>query len=169
MTHYKALYDKEYLGSWDLPAGKDVTVTIEKVVGAELTGGGGKKNKKPVISFVGKEKKFVCNVTNAKAIAGMYGNMVEDWAGKRITLYVTQTRDPSTGGEIDCLRVRPTVTKDKPKPAAKSQEPSISDRIAACKTAEELDALAETLSEDDAAIFFDAFAKRKAELQEVAL
>ncbi len=40
MTHYKALYDKEYLGSWDLPAGKDVTVTIEKVVGAELTGGG---------------------------------------------------------------------------------------------------------------------------------
>lgn len=31
------------------------------------------------------------------------------------------------------------------------------------------DALVETLLEDDAAIFFDAFAKRKAELQEGGL
>lgn len=45
-------------------------------------------------------------------------------------------------------------------------EKDIPDRIAACQTAEELDALAETLSEDDAAIFFDAFAKRKSELTE---
>lgn len=47
-----------------------------------------------------------------------------------------------------------------------SQELTISDKIAACQTAEELDALAETLSGDDAAIFFDAFAKRKSELTE---
>lgn len=56
--------------------------------------------------------------------------------------------------------------------AAKSVQPaapaevSISDKIADCQTVEELDALAETLSEDDAAIFFDAFAKRKSELTE---
>lgn len=111
-THYRTMYDAEYLGSWDLPPGKDVTVTIEKVFSAELNNGRS-KNKKPVIKFVGKEKKFVANKTNAKAIAGMYGNMVEDWCGKRIALYVTQTRDPSTGGEIDCLRVRPTVPKAK--------------------------------------------------------
>jgi hypothetical protein len=107
MTHYRQLYDRDYLGSWDLPEGRDVVVTIEKCVGGELTGNGGKKAKKPVISFVGKDKKFVCNVTNAKAIAGMYGNQVEKWAGKRITLYVSTTRDPSTGGDIPCIRVRP--------------------------------------------------------------
>ena len=107
MTHYRQLYDRDYLGAWDLPENKDVAVTIEKAVGGELTGNGGKKAKKPIISFVGKEKKFVCNVTNAKAIAGMYGNHVEKWAGKRIALYVSTTRDPSTGGDIPCIRVRP--------------------------------------------------------------
>lgn len=53
--------------------------------------------------------------------------------------------------------------------AAEVAEPTISDKIAACQTVDELDALAETLSEDDAAIFFDAFAKRKSELQEGGL
>ena len=114
-THYRTLYDKDYLGSWDLPPGRDVTVTIDSVKGGELIAVGGKKNKKPILSFVGKEKKFVCNVTNAKAIAAMYGNYVEAWKGKRITLFVSQTRDPSTGGDIDCLRVRPAI------PAAKGQ------------------------------------------------
>ena len=118
MPHYKTLYDKDYIGSWDLPPGKDATVTIDKVVAGELDNGKGKKNKKPIISFVGKEKKFVSNVTNSKTIAGMYGNMTEEWIGKRITLYVTQTRDPSTGGEIDCIRVRPKVPTSKAQDAA---------------------------------------------------
>lgn len=170
MPHYKALYDKEYLGSWDLPPGKDATVTIEKVVAGELDNGKGKKNKKPIISFVGKEKKFVANVTNAKTIAGMYGNMTEDWIGKRITLYVTQTRDPSTGGEIDCLRIRPKVPSGKAAAAgagaSKSAEPSLTARIAACATAAELDAITETMDEDTAAIYFDTVARRKGELSE---
>jgi hypothetical protein len=119
-THYKSMYDKDYLGSWELPAGRDIIVTIESVKGGELVAIGGKKNKKPIISFVGKEKKFVCNVTNAKAIAGMYGNFVEEWKGKRIALYIGQARDPSTGGDIDCIRVRPTV----PAPKTSAAEPS---------------------------------------------
>ena len=119
MTHYRQLYDRDYLGSWDLPENRDIVVTIDKAVGGELTGTGGKKSKKPIITFVGKEKKMVCNVTNAKSIAGMYGNHVEKWAGQRISLYVSTTRDPATGGDIPCIRVRPTVptaaTKDEPK------------------------------------------------------
>lgn len=117
MTHYRQLYDRDYLGSWDLPENKDVTVTISAVAGGELVGSGGKKSKKPVISFAGKDKKFVCNVTNAKAIAGMYGNQVEEWKGKRITLYVSTTRDPATGNDIPCIRVRPRV------PAAAASSP----------------------------------------------
>lgn len=112
MTHYRQLYDRDYLGSWDLPENGDKVFTIERCVGGELTGNGGKKNKKPLISFVGNDKKLVCNVTNAKAIAGMYGSHVEKWAGKRITLYVSTTRDPSTGGEIPCIRVRPQAPQD---------------------------------------------------------
>lgn len=117
MTHFQQLYDRDYLGSWDIPENKDVTVTIENVKGGELTAMGGKKSKKPIISFVGKEKKFICNKTNAKAIAGMYGNHVEKWAGKRISLYVSTTRDPSTGGDIPCLRVRPQAPAAPSSPA----------------------------------------------------
>src|SRR6266853_344151 len=123
-THYRTMYDKDYLGSWDLPPGRDVNVTIESVKSAELVAVGGKKNKKPVISFVGKEKKFVCNVTNAKAIAALYGNYVEAWKGKRITHYVSQTRDPSTGGDIDCLRVRPTTPVVKAEQQPHDDEPA---------------------------------------------
>jgi len=50
-----------------------------------------------------------------------------------------------------------------PKPAT---EPPLSARIKSCATDAELDALSESLSEDDAAIFFDAVAKRKSELTE---
>jgi hypothetical protein len=113
-THFQKFFDKEFLGSYDLPEGKEVTVTIENVVGGELQMPGKKKKaKKPVISFVGKEKKFVCNVTNAKTIAKMYGNEVEKWKGKQITLYVSVTRNPEDGKDIDCLRIRPSVPADK--------------------------------------------------------
>lgn len=53
--------------------------------------------------------------------------------------------------------------------AETAAEPSLSDRIAACKTVAELDALSETLDEDTAAIYFDTVARRKAELQEGGL
>jgi hypothetical protein len=125
MTHFQALYDRDYLGSWDLPENKDVAVTIDKVIGGELTGLGGKKAKKPIISFVGKDKRMICNKTNAKAIAGMYGNHVEKWAGKRIALYVSTTRDPSTGGDIPCIRVRPKAPEGKQEPAVEQQEGQI--------------------------------------------
>lgn len=121
MTHYRQLYDRDYLGSWDLPEDRDITVTIEGVKGGELTAVGGKKNKKPIVSFVGKEKKFVCNVTNAKTISALYGNHVEKWAGKKITLYVGTTRDPSTGGDIACIRIRPQAPTAKETPATEAQ------------------------------------------------
>ena len=117
MTHFRKFMDQELLGSWDLPDDRDVVVTIAKVIGGELTGLGGKKSKKPVVTFAGKEKKMVFNVTNCKAVAGMYGNHVEKWEGKRIALYVSTTRDPSSGGDVPCIRVRPQVPSQKSAPA----------------------------------------------------
>jgi hypothetical protein len=123
-TDYRALYDREYVGAWELQ-GKDVTVTISAVKGGELTAVGGRKSKKPIISFEGKEKKMICNKTNAKTIAALYGNIVEAWVGKLIILYVGTTRDPSTGGDIECLRVRPKVPEGKPdKRKAELEQPT---------------------------------------------
>ena len=93
--------------------GKDRVVEIESVDCKELTSnnnGKVKKDKRPIIRFKGAEKTFVCNKTNGKAIAGMYGVKTEEWKGKKITIYASTTL---AGGEtVDCIRVRPTQPKD---------------------------------------------------------
>lgn len=116
---YRKFFDKEMLGAWDLPD-RDVVVTIATAGGGELTGVGGRKTKKPIISIVGKDKKIAINATNGKAIAGMYGNYVQDWVGKRITIYKTQTQ---MGGEtVDCIRVRPQIPAATAKTETTEQE-----------------------------------------------
>ena len=107
--HYRAMYDADYWGAWDLESG-DKTVTITKVIGGELTGPGGKKSKKPVLYVQGSEKGIPLNKTNGKTIANLYGNYVTEWIGKPITLYKSSTRNPQDGGEIDCIRIRATAT-----------------------------------------------------------
>ena len=107
-THWKSMMERDFMFAFDLQ-GKDVTVTIDRVVGGELTGPGGKKSKKPLCYF--KESKsgkpLALNSTNCKAISAMYGNDVEAWAGKRVTLYPTTTQ---MGSEtVECIRVRPKV------------------------------------------------------------
>lgn len=107
---WRSMFDRDYIGAWDLPKGTDVAVTIARVEAGTLVAPGGRKSKKPVIHFEGKEKGFALNKTNAKAIAGMYGNDTSKWVGQRIAIYATQT---SFGGEtVDCIRVRPTPPKN---------------------------------------------------------
>lgn len=107
LAHYRSMFDNAYVGAWDLD-GKDVTVTIEKVTAGTLTSQRG-TDKKPILHFKGTEKGFVANKTNCKTIATMYGTNVEEWVGKKITLYATTT---SAGGEtVECIRVRPQAPK----------------------------------------------------------
>lgn len=106
---YRAMFDRDYIAAFDLN-GKDVTVTIARVEPGVLTGQGGKKSKKPIVHFEGKEKGFAINKTNGKIIAGMYGTDASKWVGKRITIYPTMT---SFGSEqMECIRVRPTVPQE---------------------------------------------------------
>jgi hypothetical protein len=110
MGDYRKLYDKDYLGSWDLD-GKDATLVIQKVVGGELTANGGRKSKKPLVYFEGTKtgKALVLNATNGKTIAAMYGNDTDEWVGKKITIYPTVTQ---FGAEtVECIRVRPGIPK----------------------------------------------------------
>lgn len=108
-THWKSMTDREFIYAFDL-AGRDVTVKIARVTQGELASAGGRKTKKPVVFFEGKEKGLALNSTNAKTISGMYGNYVEKWIGQPITLYPTTTQ---MGGEtVECIRVRPVVPKD---------------------------------------------------------
>lgn len=100
----RSALDKNFLFSYDLQ-GRDVVVTIERVVQGELVGQQGRKTKKPVVFFKGKSKPLALNITNIKTIASLYGSFrVEDWIGKSITLYPTTT---NFGSETrDCIRIR---------------------------------------------------------------
>lgn len=110
MADYRSMFDRDYLGHWDLE-GRDVTVTIREVKAGTLTSQGNRKSKKPIVYFQGKEKGLALNKTNGKIVAQLYGNDTEQWAGQRITLYATKTQFGSE--TVDCIRVRPHVPRDK--------------------------------------------------------
>jgi hypothetical protein len=114
MSDVRKLFDKAYIYAYDLE-GRDVTVTIERVIGGTLVGTGGKSNKKPIVYFKGTEKGLALNITNARTIAGLYGGFdSEAWIGKKITLYATTT---SFGSQtVDCIRVRNLIPKGKSEP-----------------------------------------------------
>ena len=113
MSDWRSMMDKTYVGHWDLPPGRDVTVTITGVEKVKLddpvTHKPGKA--KPILSFKEVEKKLVGNVTNCRAIATLYSNDTTKWVGKKIALYRTTT---SVGGTpTECVRVRPTAPEEK--------------------------------------------------------
>jgi hypothetical protein len=131
MPDFRTMFDKEFLYAFNLQ-GREVTVEIERVKAGSVTGEGGKKSKKPVCYFKGKDKPLALNVTNCKVIAGMYGTNTDGWIGKRITIYPTTT---DFGGKTcDCIRVRPGVPRGKDNsheldenapPPTESREPGV--------------------------------------------
>ena len=68
MADYRTFFDSQCLFAYHLQ-GRDVTLTISKVTGGELTGQGGKKTRKPMVYVAGKEKPLAINKTNGKSIA----------------------------------------------------------------------------------------------------
>jgi hypothetical protein len=124
-TDWRSMFDRDYIGAWDLPKGVDVPVVIERVKAGELTAPGGRKTRKPLVFFKGKEKGLALNKTNSKLIAGMYGNDTAKWVGKPIAIYATQTQ--FGGDTVECIRVRPTPPKRGQKaPVEQTQAPPVS-------------------------------------------
>jgi hypothetical protein len=106
MPHWRSLVESKYLSHFELK-GNDVTVTIKAVRLSEVIGSGGKKSKKALMTFEGKEKGAVMGVTCLSAIAGIYGDDTDGWVGKRITLYPTTTE--ASGKTVGTIRIRPTA------------------------------------------------------------
>jgi hypothetical protein len=104
MADYRTMFDSDFLYAFHLQ-GREHTLTIARVQGGEVTGSGGKKSRKPLCYFEGKQKPLALNKTNCKTIAALYGNDADKWRGKAITIYPTTT---SFGNEqVECVRVRP--------------------------------------------------------------
>ena len=110
IDHWEALFDKKYL-RWFHLQGQEVVVEIEKVErGVEMTLPGGKKARKPIVHFKGKDKPLVLNVTHCKSIAEIHGKEVSSWKGKKVLLYPTKTQmydnDLKKMVERECIRIK---------------------------------------------------------------
>lgn len=113
MTDVRSMFDKDFIGAWSIKG--DTVVTIKGVKAQKIRNAQDKENKKPVIFLDEFDKPFVCNVTNANTISSLYGRHVEQWAGKKITLYVAQVT--AFGKTDDCIRIRPTAPAQTSRPA----------------------------------------------------
>lgn len=111
-THWRKLTNPNYIGAYELMQGDkaiDLVVKITSIKREEVKGEDGKKDQCTVAQLEG-HKPFIINATNAKTITKIYGTpYIEDWVGKRITLYVAKVR--VAGETVDALRIRPTEPK----------------------------------------------------------
>lgn len=124
--HWKKMMDeKDMLYAHDLE-GRDVTLTIDKVVGGELRGENNKKSKKPIVHIRNQTKKLALNVTNCKTIEALAGTPdPAEWAGLRITIFPTTTE--FGGKTVECIRIRPHHPKakeEKPNGKGSSKAPA---------------------------------------------
>ena len=81
--------------------GEDITLTVKGVRFALV---GSERVEKGVIDFEDSDRGFVLNRTNLKRIIAMHGRETDDWVGKTITLYPSET--DFAGKTVACIRVR---------------------------------------------------------------
>lgn len=83
---FDQLYPGRFIKAGEL-LGKKVTLTISDVELEGLLGEDGKEKAKAIISFRESEKKLVTCKTNGICIKEMFGKKIDDWIGKRITIF----------------------------------------------------------------------------------
>jgi hypothetical protein len=106
---YRKYMDKNYLGSWDIPEGEDLILTISNVEQDDVKNERGSE-RKLAIHFAEDYKPLIMNATNCDRITQAYGSpKVEDWVGKRIAL--TTEKVPAFGSVKDAVRIRPYPPK----------------------------------------------------------
>lgn len=109
VTHWKRLTNPNYLGPYAFAPNEEKVVEIS---GITLQMFRGSSEEKVVAALVG-EKPLVLNNTNMALITEALGTpYIENWVGKKITLYVEKVS--AFGEMVDGLRVRNAVPKEEP-------------------------------------------------------
>lgn len=124
MPHWKKLTNPNYIGAYSLDGGKDMNVTIEKVVQEEVQSSDGRADE-CVVAYLKGEKPFILNKTNCKSIEKCLGSPDTDaWIGGEITIYIAKVS--AFGETVDALRVR-EKTVEKKLPVLNEKNPKWAD------------------------------------------
>jgi hypothetical protein len=95
---FDQLYPGRFIKAGEL-LGKRVTLTIADVELEDLMGEDGKTKAKAIVAFKETEKKLVTCKTNGICLKEMFGKVLADWVGKRVTIF------PDTWNGEPCIRV----------------------------------------------------------------
>lgn len=145
-THWKKEFNYDYMGSYSLPDGKDVIMTIKETRKEKVTGTAGKKEDCFVCYFEESDKPMILNRTNCKTIERIYKSpFIEDWPGLRVQLGIDTVS--AFGESVEALRIR-TV---KPPPAIKVDYSAQHTQLRTCTTLPELQLVYSALTKDQAA------------------
>jgi len=123
MANINDAFPSNYIKASDLK-GRSVVVEIDRV---EFEPVGQKREMKPVLYFTGKEKGLVLNKTNSGKIINITGSTeTEDWTGKAILIYPTETE--FAGDTVECIRIKPApATNGRPVRQAMQPPPKAQD------------------------------------------
>ena len=132
-THWKKQFNYDYMGSYSLPDGKDVILTIKETKRETVIGTNGKKEDCFVCYFKESEKPMILNRTNCKTITKIYNSpYIEDWPGLRVQLGIDNVN--AFGETVEALRIRAI----KPAPAVPVDYSQQIAQLKACTTLTEL-------------------------------
>ena len=108
---FRKYMNKNFLGSWDVPEGKDLVITIDHCEQNEVKSERGTEIKMTLHFVESGFKPMILNTTNATTISEVVGSKdVAKWERKKIALYTEKVR--AFGGTTDALRVRPYTPKE---------------------------------------------------------
>ena len=144
LTHWKALANPDYIGSYALQPNEELTLTIKEGKKEQITGENGRKEEKLVLYFYENVKPMILNRTNAKTITKLHKTpYIQEWAGKKITIYSRKVS--AFGEEVDALRIRDYL------PQPKQVDPNGAiHALSVCTTLEELKSIFQKLSKEEA-------------------
>ena len=148
-THWKKQFNYEYMGSYSLPDGKDVVLTIKETRKEKVTGTAGKKEDCFVCYFEESDKPMILNRTNCKTIERVYKSpFIEDWAGLRVQIGIDTVS--AFGESVEALRVR----NIKPAPLKKVDYSEKEAMLKNCLTLDELRAAFLSLTKEEQTALF---------------
>ena len=112
-THWKKLTNPNYIGAYAFEQGEEKTGTIDIVKTESVKDSDGKTEECIVCYFKEKQlKPLILNKTNCKTITKLFNTpYIENWAGKKITMYVKAVR--AFGDVVDAVRIRDKVKAEK--------------------------------------------------------
>ena len=102
---FRKYMEKNFLGAWDVPEKGDLVLTIDHCEQNEVKNERGSETKLTLHFVERGYKPMILNTTNSKRIGEAYkSNRVEDWEGKKISIYTEKVT--AFGGTTDALRIR---------------------------------------------------------------